>query len=269
MVQIVNSLIIAAAVVPALAAPVLDSREPRFGGLKVAGKIAGKVASGISLGATVAPLLSQRDLEVEEFDAREPRITSAQAKSWARTAGKIGSHAQSGIEFGAAVAPLLPHRQRRSIEDLETRKFHVSKSSLKAAGGVAAGAAGFAGTVALMNSQPRDLEEAEIDARDPKFRIGSIFKTVGKVAGNFIRDDETGDIYIRDYDDAELDARDPGLNPIFRHVSKKVDTNFIRVREDAELDARDPKFRLGSVFKTVGKIAGNFIRETPEIDSLD
>jgi hypothetical protein len=238
MVQISTSLIIAAAVVPALAAPVLDTREPfNAGTIKKIAKIGGKVISGASLAATVAPLVQQRDLETDDLEAREP-ITSAQVKTFAKGASQIAHHAQNGIEFGAAVAPLFPQKQRRSLEDLEERKFHVSSSTLKMGGGAAAAAAGFAGTVALMNTQPhqRDFDEiytrayddAELDARDPKFNFGKVFGKVAGVASNFIRDDETGDIYVR-----------------------------------------DPKFNFGKVFGKVAGVASNFIRETPQIDELD
>jgi hypothetical protein len=323
MVQISNTLIIAAAVVPALAAPVLDVRG--LSGLRKAGKIFGKVADGASLASNVATIVQQRELDLEarepitgaqakafakgagevahhaksgiefgaavaplfphkqrrefdvELEAREPRITGAQAKAFAKGAGEIAHHAQSGIEFGAAVAPLFPQKQRRSLEDLEARgKFHVSSSNLKMGGGAVAAAAGFAGTVALMNTQQHRRDFDELDARDPKFNFGKVLGKVAGVASNFIRDDETGDIYVREYDDAELDARDPKFN--FGKVLGKVAgvaSNFIRddesgemyVREydDAEFDAREPKFPFGLI-KGVAKLV---LRETSEIDELD
>ena len=39
----------------------------------------------------------RRELELE---TREPKITSAQAKTFVKDAVKIGSYAKSGIEFG-------------------------------------------------------------------------------------------------------------------------------------------------------------------------
>jgi hypothetical protein len=260
MVQISNSLIIAAAVLPALAAPVLDTREPfNAAAFKKVAKIGGKVASGASLAATVVPLVQQRDLE--ELDQRgfrglrkagkiagkvadgaslasnvativqqrelgignvEARIKSIAAKLFAKV-----HHAKSGTELGAA--------QRRSVEDLEARgKFHVSSEHLKMGGGAAAAAAGFAGTVALMNTQQHRRDFDELDAREPKFNFGKVLGKVAGVASNFIRDDETGEIYVR-YDDAELDAR-------------------------------EPKFNFGKVLGKVAGVASNFIREIDELD---
>jgi len=146
----------------------------------------------------------------------------------------LHNHAKSGIELGAAVAPLLPH-QRRSVEDLEARgKFHVSSEHLKMGGGAAAAAAGFAGTVALMNTQQHRRDFDELDAREPKFNFGKVLGKVAGVASNFIRDDETGEVYAR-YDDAELDAR-------------------------------EPKFNFGKVLGKVAGVASNFIREIDELD---
>ncbi|KAF9565871.1 hypothetical protein CPC08DRAFT_142670 [Agrocybe pediades] len=56
MVQITNTLVAAAIIVPAIAAPVIESREPK--GFRSVAKVAGKVASGASLGLTyVLPFL--------------------------------------------------------------------------------------------------------------------------------------------------------------------------------------------------------------------
>ena len=64
-------------------------------------------------------------------------------------------------------------------------------------------------SVAALNTQQqqRDFDDSELDARH--FNIGKVFKTVGKVASNFIREDEM-DLAEREFDDAaELDAREP------------------------------------------------------------
>jgi len=136
---------------------------------------------------------------------------------------------------------------------LEAREpFRISRGALKHAGHAAAGAAGFAGTVAALNTQQRrDFDDrSELNAREP-FGLGGIVKGVGKVVKNFIRDEEAGEVYIREFDDAEsLDAREPepfGLGGIVKGVGKVV-KNFIRddetgdiyyVREASNLDELD------------------------------
>ncbi|KIM42037.1 hypothetical protein M413DRAFT_27564 [Hebeloma cylindrosporum] len=162
MVQIANTLIIAAAVVvPVLSAPFgtdsnsLETREPK--GIRTAANIVGKVAGGVSLGATVGGLMHQRDLE-----SREPRITGSQIAA----AGRIAHNVKSGVEFGAAVAPIFPHKSRREFNELDARR--ISGATLRTIGGGVAGAAGFAGTVAAMNTRPqrRGLENSEsLEAR--------------------------------------------------------------------------------------------------------
>ncbi|KAF4611236.1 hypothetical protein D9613_007076 [Agrocybe pediades] len=271
MVQITNTLVAAAIIVPAIAAPVIESREPK--GFRSVAKVAGKVASGASLGLTVGGLLQGRE---EEIEAREPRLTSAQVKSIAKGVGAVAKTAKSGIEFGAAVAPIFPHKQRRDVEDIEVRepKFRISPSTLKHAGHAVAGAAGFAGTVAALNTQQQREFDDELDAR--RFSLGKVFKTAGKIASNFIREDEM-DLAEREFDDAELETREPKfrISPsTLKHAGHAVagaagfagtvaalNTQQQRDFDDAELDARDPKFSLGKVFKTAGKIASNFIRE--------
>ena len=126
----------------------------------------------------------QRDFE-EELDARRFSVGKV-----LKTAGKIAGN----------------FIREDEIEAREP-KFRVSGSTLKHIGHAAAGAAGFAGTyvysqtynncthihfiiisVAAMNTQQqRDFDE-ELDAR--RFSVGKVLKTAGKIAGNFIREDE-------------------------------------------------------------------------------
>ncbi|KAF9565873.1 hypothetical protein CPC08DRAFT_142447 [Agrocybe pediades] len=174
--------------------------------------------------------------------------------------------------------------EREFDDELETRepKFRVSASTLKHAGHAVAGAAGFAGTVAALNTQQqRDFDDSELDARH--FSLGKVFKTVGKVAGNFIREDEM-DLAEREFDDAELETREPKFRvsaSTLKHAGHAVagaagfagtvaalNTQQQRDFDDSELDARH--FSLGKVFKTVGKVAGNFIREDEmELDARE
>lgn len=109
----------------------------------------GKTAkSAIEFGSAVAPIFPHKNKrsEFEEVEAREPRITSAQAKAIFKGIGTVAKTAKSGIEFGAAVAPIFPHKQRRDVEELNERAFKLSPSVIKTAGHALAGAAGFAGT---------------------------------------------------------------------------------------------------------------------------
>jgi len=130
----------------------------------------------------------------------------------------------------------------------------------------------------LNTQQQRDFDDSEfVEAREPG--IGGLFKGVGKIVKNFIRDEETGElVFERDFDDSELvEAREPGIGGLFKGVGKIV-KNFIRdeetgevyVREfdDADLDAREPEpFLIGGIIKTAAQAVKHFIRdeETGEI----
>lgn len=104
-------------------------------------------------------------------------------------------------------------------------------------------------SIAIADNQKhgRDFDDNEyLNARDPRFSMGGIVKTAGKVAKtaekvalNFLREDEM-DLAEREFDEVEL-----------------------------ELSARDPRFSFGKVFKTVGKVAGNFIREDKIMDMAE
>ncbi|KAF9565872.1 hypothetical protein CPC08DRAFT_142390 [Agrocybe pediades] len=259
----------------------LETREPKFrispSTLKHAGHA---VAGAAGFAGTVAALNTQqqRDFDDAELDARDPKFSLGKVF---KTAGKIASNFIREDEMDLA---------EREFDDaeLETRepKFRISPSTLKHAGHAVAGAAGFAGTVAALNTQQqRDFEDAELDARDPKFSLGKVFKTAGKIASNFIREDEM-DLAERDFEEDELEARKFSIGKIFKTVGK-VASNFIR-EDELELAERDfdeedleaRKFRIGGVLKTVGKIASNFIRdeetgdiyvirEVVDIDELD
>jgi len=189
--------------------------------------------------SSTAPAFGPRK-QIREFDAeletREPGGRLGRPTQHSSTAPVFGPNKQKR-EFDVELETREPGgrlgrpKQKRSLEDLEARgKFHVSSSNLKAGGGAAAAVAGFAGTVALMNTQPHRRDFDELDARDPKFSFGKILG----VASHFIRDEETGELYVREYDDAELDAR-------------------------------EPKFPFGLI-KGVAKLV---LRETPEINQLD
>ncbi|KAF8902353.1 hypothetical protein CPB84DRAFT_1824288 [Gymnopilus junonius] len=169
-----------------------------------------KITNAVIIVAAVIPAFSAPIGEHRVLARREPKITSAQVNSFARGAKQITHSAKSDIECGAAVAPLF-QRQKRDIEDLETRKFHITHSQARHAGGALASVAGFA----------------------------KVLKGVGKVAGAFLRrEDEDGDKYLREFDDAELEVREPKFS--FGKVIKgvgKVTNVFIRgTPEIEELD---------------------------------
>jgi hypothetical protein len=205
----------------------LETREP-------GGRLGRPTQNSIT---AVAPLKHMRRREFDaELETREPGGRLGRPTQHSSTAPVFGPNKQKR-EFDVELETREPGgrlgrpKQKRSLEDLEARgKFHVSSSNLKAGGGAAAAVAGFAGTVALMNTQQHRRDFDELDARDPKFSFGKILG----VASHFIRDEETGELYVREYDDAELDAR-------------------------------EPKFPFGLI-KGVAKLV---LRETPEINQLD
>ncbi|KIM43952.1 hypothetical protein M413DRAFT_25458 [Hebeloma cylindrosporum] len=228
----------------------LSAREPR--GVRTAVNIAGKVASGVSLGATVGGIMHQRDLE-----RREPRITVTSGQIAA--AGRIAHNVKSGVEFGSAVAPMLPHRSKRDFEELDARR--ISGATLRTIGGGVAGAAGFAGTVAAMNTRPqrRDLDNSEfLEAR----RIsGAAIRKVGSgLAGAAGFAGTVAALNTRPQQrELEFEAREPEFSA---DLILRDDNGDIYVRDfdglDPELVAREPKF-----FGLLKKAAGLVLRETP------
>lgn len=52
------------------------------------------------------------------LESREPRITSAQAKSFVKGAVKVGGYAKSGIEFGTTYVLYCPLRIWISVLEL-------------------------------------------------------------------------------------------------------------------------------------------------------
>ncbi|KIM38308.1 hypothetical protein M413DRAFT_420403 [Hebeloma cylindrosporum] len=226
MVHIASTLIITTAVVvPVLSAPLrldsnpLEEREPRGFRFKTAAKVAGNVATGVSIGATVGGMMQQRDLDI-----REPVFALTGSQIWRAAtiaskvkkglvgARKVAHYGKSGIEFGAAAVPSMNTRpQQRDLEDpqfLEARR--LSGAAIRKIFSGLAGAAGFAGTVAAINTQrppqsppqgPHRREVVDLDTREP----GLLEKSAG-----LIFRDENGDIYVRELDGLEqVDARDP------------------------------------------------------------
>ncbi|KAF9565877.1 hypothetical protein CPC08DRAFT_759253 [Agrocybe pediades] len=96
----------------------------------------------------------------------------------------------------------------------------------------------------IIQKQPRELE---LDAWDPRFNFGKVLKTAGRIASNFIREDETLDLAERDLEDDELEDRRFNFGMVFKTV-EKVASNFIRdvetgdnyvIREVADIDELD------------------------------
>jgi len=133
MVQISKSLIVAAAILPALAAPAnvesttLEAREPlrlTRGGLRTVGKVGGKVFDGLSLGGSVAPLFMNkgqqqqqpRGLENDEqLEARKFPLSIARAHGH-------GSRLSGGLR--------MPNR----LSKIPVLRHHISKSQFKSLG---------------------------------------------------------------------------------------------------------------------------------------
>jgi len=245
----------------------LETRKFRMPSHSTMRAIGGAAVGAAGFGGTIAAMNTQPQ-QRRELETREPRITSAEVKSFVRGAAKVGGYAQNGIELGASVAPLLPHKNRRSLEDLETRTFRMpSHSSMRAIGGAVVGAAGFGGTIAALNTKPqqrRELEAREpeyfplqrktparftrqetLEVRDPNF-FSTIAKDVGKVAKLVIREDE-------------LEAREPNF---FSSIEKDVGKVAKLVIREDELEAREPEPNFFStIAKDVGKVAKLVIRE--------
>jgi len=235
--------------------------------------------------------LSAREVDVEELESREPRISGAQLRS-------VGHHVKSGIELAATVAPLLHQRSIQDDVELDARErgrhFNGARPFV--------GRGGF--SITRGGVQAREVE-LELDARDP-FSFGKFFKGAvkgaGKVAGNFLKreDLEDGEIIAREFKDAELEeiaARDPfSFGKFLKGAAKDAgkvagafikrentedDDMFAREFNDAELEelaAREP-FSVANILKgATNRIAGFHRREDEdgvvytrefEIDELD
>jgi len=267
----------------------LAARDPRFGSFlkrlkstvgKVA-KVAGPIVSNFI--REDIDLLTERDLVyVDDLAARDPNFFS-KLKGIAHRVAKVAMPAAriaAGIlirDEGMEGLLELSERDLDEIAELAARdpKFRlggflkkikntVSKVA-KVAGPIASNFIREDGEDAL---SARDLEEiVELAERDPKFRLGGLFKkissTVGKVArvagpivGNFIREEDVQEFSARevaeilelserDLEDLEdLAVRDPNFFSKFKRIASKVAhvaksaapivSNFIR--EDAELD---------------------------------
>lgn len=83
MVQITNAVLIATAIVPALAAPIMKGQTNR-------------PPPRVFSASSVRPR--------EVLETREPRITSSQVNSIAKGASQIAHHLKNGIEFGVTWA---------------------------------------------------------------------------------------------------------------------------------------------------------------------
>jgi len=280
MVQISKSLIIAAAIAPAFAAPAivesspLEAREPRRvnkASLRKAERVGSKV---FSVGASVAPLFiqnqqqqQQRDLADDaEIETREPKLTRTQWKLIGKGLGQAGHKLKSGVEFGATVGALLPLRQQnqnqnqpRSVEDLESRepKFNFgrlrlpSHSTLRKIGGGAAAAAGFGGAVAATQFQQRDFED--LNSREPRFSLRRLrlpsHNTLRKIGGGAAAAAGFGGAVaatqLQQREDEDFYARENENEQI-----------YLREYEDADIEAREPEFDID-------------MREIAEFDELD
>jgi hypothetical protein len=179
--------------------------------------------------------LVERSIEIDDLDLRDPKFSF----------GKLVKGVAGVVKKAAPIAAKLLLRDVDgnvyvreididNLSELDARDYYDIDDSLL----------------------ERDFFEVEeLDARDPKFRIGNIFKKVtsfaGKAAGIAGKvANVAGALAGREFEDMdEFEARE------YYDIE---DSLFERelLEALAELEARDPKFRLGNILKKVGGFAG-------------
>lgn len=239
MVYVSKPVVVAALIItPAIAAPITDiagseeqytreyedsqfeARDPAggklFSALRRTGRIAGGALNHAGNIATIGSLFSGRDLESEDFEAREPlKFNVAKLKSVGRGAGKALDRAGTFATIASMFRSQPQGQQPRGLEDSELearepgRGWEIGKKAFLASSAAAA----FGGMIAPIFKRPknptykRGFEDEDLFERD--FDEDLFERDLEIDADLFERYFDDEEFYGREFDELEERAINP------------------------------------------------------------